>query len=449
MVYIEENMKVIRRKIKKDKSLSSNKMKVVVIIILAIILAISAFIGYNFVKQKRLVAKKEEERKIAIQKMINEAKESYNKHVKTVSEKNIYEKKDDKYIKVGCLGKDIEITLEDIDVQAISDKYYKVEGRDYYIDYKDLEKIENISKKSDRYKKYIPFNENILTSNTTSFYKDANCDELLFSINKGYDLPILQKEKDSYGVEILDSLAFVIKETVTEIKENTNTTEKIAKDVPVLLYHFFHPAGSHPEYESWDYVISMRADKLEEQIKYLQDNNFMTLKLDELELFIDGKINIPDNSVVLTIDDGDESIYRIALPIIEKYQVNATVFNICSSYPGAIEKASEFLEIHSHGYDLHKGGCAGGQGGAIKCIDTDKGVEDLKIASQMLNGSTYFAYPFGEYTEHSIDILKEAGYTMAFTTEWGNAKIGMNKYLIPRYYLYNDLTVNSLKNLLK
>ena len=65
-------------------------------------------------------------------------------------------------------------------------------------------------------------------------------------------------------------------------------------------------------------------------LKYLTDNNFMTLKMRDLELYVDGKVQIRENSVVLTIDDGDKTIYTLAQPIIEKYGVNVTVFAITS-----------------------------------------------------------------------------------------------------------------------
>ena len=45
---------------------------------------------------------------------------------------------------------------------------------DYYINYKNVEKINKISESSNtNYKKYIPFNENIITNSPTKFYKDG------------------------------------------------------------------------------------------------------------------------------------------------------------------------------------------------------------------------------------------------------------------------------------
>ena len=45
----------------------------------------------------------------------------------------------------------------------------------------------------------------------------------------------------------------------------------------------------------------------------------------EVEDFIDGKIQLPSKSVVLTVDDGDDSFFELAIPLLQKYNVNATI----------------------------------------------------------------------------------------------------------------------------
>lgn len=159
-------------------------------------------------------------------------------------------------------------------------------------------------------------------------------------------------------------------------------------------------------------------------------------------------MQIRENSVVLTIDDGNDTIFSLAYPIIEKYGVNATVFAITSRNQKIIDKQTEYVEIHSHTHDMHiTGMCKGGQGGLFKCVDYENGLNDLKTSRELLNNTTYLAYPFGEYTDLSINLLKDAGYTMAFTTNYGNANVGNDKYLIPRMYIYNQYTLETFKRM--
>ena len=93
------------------------------------------------------------------------------------------------------------------------------------------------------------------------------------------------------------------------------------------------------------------------------------------------------------------------------------------------------------------GRCSGGQGGLFKCVDYNEGLEDLKKSKEVLNNTTYLAYPFGEYTELSIKLLKDAGYTMALTTNYGNAKVGDDLYLLPRIYIYNEYSLETFKRI--
>lgn len=192
----------------------------------------------------------------------------------------------------------------------------------------------------------------------------------------------------------------------------------------------------------------MRTDKFENQLKYLKENNYMTLKMKDLEYYMDGKVQIPEKSVVLTIDDGNSTIYSLAYPIIEKYKANVTVFTISSWEKNPMSHQTEYLEMHSHTHNMHQTNkCSGGQGGWFKCISYEEGMKDLKNSREVLNNTTYLAYPFGEYTDNSIKMLKDAGFTMAFTTNYGNVKISDDKLLLPRIYMYNEYTMNTFKRI--
>ena len=163
-------------------------------------------------------------------------------------------------------------------------------------------------------------------------------------------------------------------------------------------------------------------------------------------MYIDGFIQLP-KSVVLTIDDGWRA--AVGSEVISDYELNATVF-LMSKYYDPKKYKNEYIEVHSHGYDIHNPGvCPDGQGGAIKCLEKTKLLEDLKASQDKLDGTTVFCYPFYEYNDYSIEVLKEAGFTMAFGgyREAGKYKVtpGINKYKLPRYVIYSNTSVNNIK----
>lgn len=413
-----------------------NKKGIIIFLIVFVVLALSVS-TITFINYKKEQKEKAEQERL---EYIESIKNNYNKYVETLTSANLYDK--DKNI-IDKINKGIKISLKDREINDIDDDYFELELFDgHYIFFDDVKPVDSLDEKDDYYKNYIVFNENCITKDKTTFY-DSNFN-LMYEINKGFNLPIYIKENDYYGVEFNDEILYLKKDEVT-IEKAHNTDEVNAKSIPVLLYHFFH---THNNYEDMTTVISLRTDKFDAQLKYLKDNDYMTLKLRDLELYVSGKVQIKENSVVLTIDDGNATVFSLAYPIIEKYGVNATVFAITAWNESIMEKQTDLVEIHSHTHDMHiTDRCSGGQGGLFKCVDYDEGLNDLKKSKEILNGTNYLAYPFGEYTDLSIQLLKDAGYTMALTTNYGNAKVGDNLYLIPRIYIYNEYSLDTFKRL--
>ena len=74
-------------------------------------------------------------------------------------------------------------------------------------------------------------------------------------------------------------------------------------------------------------------------------------------------------------------------------------------------------------------------------------LEDLKKSRESLNNTTYFCYPFYDYNDRAIELLKQAGFTMAFAGQNGNdVKVGQDKFKIPRYVIYSNTSMNTFVN---
>ena len=92
--------------------------------------------------------------------------------------------------------------------------------------------------------------------------------------------------------------------------------------------------------------------------------------------------------------------------------------------------------------------CSGGQGSPLKCLPREKILADLKKSREDLNNTTYFCYPFFEYNDYAISLVKEAGFTMAFMGGRMKVRVGTNKYKVPRYGIVNTTTISDLKSII-
>lgn len=398
----------------------------VIIALPIIVLCIGGYFGYNYFYEKNNMLKEKD--------IVKKITSHYNEYVKTNDEVKIYDKNGNE---IGLIGKDVELNLDEIEITSDT-KYFKIKDFDdeYYVKYQDVDKIDALTLYSDRYKSYILFNENVVTNDNISFYDENN--NLVYTFNKSFDLPIIIKDDNRYGIEFNNRLLYVKKDEIKKTKENNNTELKNANGVPILNYHFAYEDDD----KTCNQVICHSASQLKEHFSYIKDNNFFTPTMKELEMYIDKKLQLPQKSVVITFDDGWRA--DVARKYVDEYEINATLFLITSWY-NKEQFESEYFEVHSHGDNIHNGGlCSGGQGGEIKCMDHDKLLTDLKTSREKLDGSTVFCYPFYEYNDYSIKVLKEAGFTMAFAGEYAGGKIkvtpGIDKFRLPRWAIVNYTT---------
>ena len=412
------------------------KTIIISIIILFTVIIITA-LSFLYIKNKAII--KEEEKKEAL---IIEITNKYNKYVITNKNANIYELINNKYIEIGQISKSVELELESIDIN-INTKYFVITNLDnkYYISYKDVDKTDKINDIKDiRYKNYIPYNQNIITKDKTKFYKNI---KLIYQVNKSFNLPIIIKENESYYVIHNDKLMEVKKEDVAEVVENNNTELSNAKNIPVITYHaIYDPNGTGDKCYN---IICHPIAQFDSHMKYLKENNFFTPTMREFEMYLDYKLQLPSKSVLITIDDG--TLANLGIDILEKYELNNTLFLITAWF-NKEEFKTTYGEIHSHGHNLHNTGvCPGGQGGGIKCLPKEVILEDLKQSRNILDQTTVFCYPFYEYNNYAIDLVKEAGFTMAFIGGNRRVTLGIDKMKIPRYTIVATTTLGDFKKI--
>ena len=95
-------------------------------------------------------------------------------------------------------------------------------------------------------------------------------------------------------------------------------TEKDTDGISVFMYHYFYDDTAGQSGETSNYLAK---SLFEGQLKYLHDNDYYIPNMKEVALYVDGKLDLPAKSAVLTLDDGEASNYSIAYPLSVQYQI--------------------------------------------------------------------------------------------------------------------------------
>ena len=363
-------------------------------------------------------------------------KSNYSNVVKTTKDTKFYINDNGKYKDAGKINKDNILELESIDNVSLDNKYFKLKDSDYYISYKDVEPTSDIINK--RYLNYIEFPLEVTTKESVVYYDDSFKE--IFMLKESVTTKVIVNLDDYYGIDLFNRLVYVNKEDVSNTVEVDNS-EEVAESIPAILYHFIYLNGD----SSCNDIICHSKSQIDSHFKFLSDNDIFTLNTSEVLSFIKGEINLPKKSILITIDDGARA--ENFIPFLEKYDLNATLFLVSSWYPVS-KFSSPYLEIASHTHNMHTTGvCPTGQGGGINCLPSDEILNDLKLSRETLNNTKAFCFPFYEYSDYSINLVKEAGFEMAFIGGSTKIKKGIDPYKIPRYPILSSFGVDYISNL--
>ena len=96
-------------------------------------------------------------------------------------------------------------------------------------------------------------------------------------------------------------------------------------DLHLPLDVYKRQAGTYAGTGDADNNAIIDVDKFEEQMKWLYDNGYNTLLASEVMEYYTSGEPFPEKSVVITFDDGYESNYVYAYPLLQKYGLKANI----------------------------------------------------------------------------------------------------------------------------
>ncbi|MCL4426174.1 MAG: polysaccharide deacetylase family protein [Firmicutes bacterium] len=236
----------------------------------------------------------------------------------------------------------------------------------------------------------------------------------------------------------------------TELSGSNRTvaqTTRALLRIPILMYHRIgEPADG----------LTVTPKDFAQQMRFLAEQGYRTITLSQLlqemaaltgsrdarSLAEAGDSSQPREPsllagkvVVLTFDDGYDSVFLQAFPVLKKYHFTATVFPIT----GLVGKKGflnwdEMKEMADYGVDVGSHTVHHPDLRYLRKGELEQEIEDSRqILLRRLGQSVRaFCYPAGKYNPQVLEEVRRAGYLGAVTTEYGAVTLSDDPYRLRR-----------------
>ena len=181
--------------------------------------------------------------------------------------------------------------------------------------------------------------------------------------------------------------------------------------LPILMFHTIDDERS---------VISFPPSVFRRAIARLHNCGYRTLNLLEVDEYLRRKLEFPSHTLVVTFDDGYETVYQEAFPVLQHYGMSATVFLTVGNHRRhngrLVPLAGRSMLSWSEVREMWREGIRFGahtlthpdltqlplERAELEICESKKSIQDALSAPVET-----FAYPFGRYDERCRDIVSQ------------------------------------------
>jgi peptidoglycan/xylan/chitin deacetylase (PgdA/CDA1 family) len=220
----------------------------------------------------------------------------------------------------------------------------------------------------------------------------------------------------------------------------------MAASLPVLTFHALDDRPS---------VISFSPPVFRRGMAKLHESGYQTLSLLEAVDCLCRGAPFPDRSLVITFDDGYQTMYDEAFPVLQRYGLSAMVF-LTVGETGTRRSAGRLPSLNGRSMlawheirEMQRWGIAFGAHTLthpdLTRLPLDRVEAEVCDSKAIIEDSlsapvVCFAYPYGRYDRRSREIVRQH-FACACSDKLGLITAGSNPYALKRvdtYYLRTD-----------
>lgn len=211
----------------------------------------------------------------------------------------------------------------------------------------------------------------------------------------------------------------------------------------VLVYHHIEdPITSD---------VSCTPESFLSQMSALVKEGFTPITLDQTRLFLTCGLPEIAKPVLITFDDGYESLFHHALPVARRLKIPMTVFVVTSRIglkpqftpyltEAEIREMSDsgYFDFGSHSDDLHLNhlqifkAFLTRPNPVLKLLRDDLAASKARLERITGRPVCTLAWPYGKYNDLTRDVARKSGFYLHFTSQSGYNEPGSNPFGIKR-----------------
>jgi peptidoglycan/xylan/chitin deacetylase (PgdA/CDA1 family) len=217
--------------------------------------------------------------------------------------------------------------------------------------------------------------------------------------------------------------------------------------VSILGYHDFRDRGGSP--------MLIASPKFRAQMQAIKDSKIPVISLSDMMAWKRGEKNIPEESIVITMDDGWEGVYTYAYPILKEFGFPFTIY-LYKKYVNIGGRSMSWDQIK----EMMQHGCEVGSHSVSheslkkrpKNAKTDADVQqwvlsELKDSREFLEQNLHikcpsFAYPYGNFDDSIMETALQIGYESLVTVNGQKVTWDTPNGKLGRYIVHGDNDIN-------
>lgn len=230
--------------------------------------------------------------------------------------------------------------------------------------------------------------------------------------------PVLTPEQEAMEKRLQDNAVFEAAKVEDPVPKAEPFELNKSSVVSILGYHDFRERGGSP--------MIIAASKFAEQMKAIKESGIPVIPLSDVLAWKKGLKNIPEESIVITMDDGWEGVYSYAYPVLKEYGFPFTIY-VYKKYVNIGGRSLSWTQIK----EMMQHGCeVGSHSVSHESLRAKKNrnesdqqlwlLSELKDSKEFLETNlgvpcTSFAYPFGIFDETLAETGLQVGYETLVT----------------------------------